>query len=368
MKPYVPKVLPLRNIDCRRLLPLVGNARAAVGSYDGLLHGIVNPDVMLSPLTNEEAVLSSRIEGTQATVDEVLEHEAGLTKEGKKADDIKEIVNYRKALMSGWNALKENSITLHLMRALHKVLLVGVRGQNKNPGEFRKDQNWIGSLGCTIDQATFVPPNPMQLIDHLENWEQYASGDDIDVLIQTGILHAQFELLHPFKDGNGRIGRMIIPLFLFQKKALSQPMFYLSAYLEANRIEYYNKLQNISRHDDWNGWLEFFLKAVTAQANTNNLKVKNIMQLYDDMKLQIQNVTHSQFVIQVLDALFDRPIFRTSDFVLTMQGMTRQTAMSLLKQLKDADILHEIKSASGRKPAVLCFPALLNITEGKRFI
>ena len=144
---------------------------------------------------------------------------------------------------------------------MHKILLSGVRGHNKNPGEVRKEQNWIGTLGCSIEEATFVPPNPMQLSNYLENWERYASGNDIDVLIQTGILHAQFELLHPFKDGNGRLGRIIIPLFLFQKQTLSRPMFYLSAYLEANRDEYYAKLQNISKFNDWNGWLEFFLKA-----------------------------------------------------------------------------------------------------------
>ena len=368
MNPYVPEALPLHDIDCRRLLPFVGDARAAIGSYDGLLHGIVTPSIMLSPLTNEEAVLSSKLEGTQATVDEVLEHEAGIIKEGRKAEDIQEIVNYRRALISGWNELEERPISLHLIRALHKVLLMGVRGQNKSPGEFRNEQNWIGPPGCKMEAATFIPPNPMQLFDYMEAWEQYVSGNDIDVLIQTGILHAQFELLHPFKDGNGRIGRMLIPLFLFQKKVLSQPMFYLSAYLEANRNEYYYRLQNISRSRDWNGWLEFFLKATITQANTNSLKVKNIMTLYEDMKLKVQDITHSQFTLQVVDALFSRPIFSTTDFVSTVHGkMTKQTAMALLKQLKEADILREIQPSSGRKAAILCFPALLNIT-GKKFV
>ena len=368
MQPYVPEALPLNDIDCRRLLPFVGDARAAIGNYDGLLHGIVNPIVMLSPLTNEEAVLSSRIEGTQATIDEVLEHEAGIKKEGKKSEDIQEIVNYRKALMSGWYELEERPITLHLLRAMHKILLEGVRGQNKSPGEFRKEQNWIGSPGCPIEQASFVPPNPMQLFNYLEAWERYASGSDIDVLIQTGILHAQFELLHPFKDGNGRLGRIIIPLFLFQKKALSQPMFYLSAYLEANRSEYYSRLQKISKNKDWNGWLEFFLNAIIIQANVNNIKVKKIINLYEEMKKQIYDATHSQFVIQVLDALFNRPIFSTSDFIINMKGVSRQTAMALLKQLKETNILLELQRGSGRKAGVLFFPELLNITEGKKFL
>ena len=198
-----------------------------------MLRGIVNPHVMLSPLTNEEAVLSSGIEGTQATIDEVLEHEAGIIRTGAKGEDIREILNYRKALSSAQMFLKDRPISMHLIRELHKILLDGVRGQNKTPGEIRTEQNWIGRSGCSLEDASFVPPNPMQLSGHLENWGKYTAGTDIDVLIQAGIVHAQFELLHPFKDGNGRLGRMLIPLFLFQKGALSLPMFYLSAYLEA---------------------------------------------------------------------------------------------------------------------------------------
>ena len=368
MSPYIPNLLPLDNIDCQRLLTFVGNARAAIGRYDGLLHGIVNPTIMLSPLTNEEAVLSSRIEGTQATIDEVLEHEAGMKKDVKKSEDIQEIINYRKALMSAWSELEERPLTLHLLREMHKILLSGVRGHNKNPGEVRKEQNWIGTLGCSIEKATFVPPNPMQLSNYLENWERYASGNDIDVLIQTGILHAQFELLHPFKDGNGRLGRIIIPLFLFQKQALSRPMFYLSAYLEANRDEYYAKLQNISKFNDWNGWLEFFLTATTKQADANSVKIKKIITLYEEMKTRIYEVTKSKFVIQVLDVLFSRPIFSTKDFIIAIKEISKPTAMLLLKQLKKADILLEIQAGSGRRAAILCFPSLLNITEDKKII
>ena len=251
---------------------------------------------------------------------------------------------------------------------MHKILLSGVRGHNKNPGEVRKEQNWIGTLGCSIEKATFVPPNPMQLSNYLENWERYASGNDIDVLIQTGILHAQFELLHPFKDGNGRLGRIIIPLFLFQKQALSRPMFYLSAYLEANRDEYYAKLQNISKFNDWNGWLEFFLTATTKQADANSVKIKKIITLYEEMKTRIYEVTKSKFVIQVLDVLFSRPIFSTKDFIIAIKEISKPTAMLLLKQLKKADILLEIQAGSGRRAAILCFPSLLNITEDKKII
>ena len=367
MKPYEPNKLPLEGLDYQRLFALVGDANAELARYDGLLQGIVNSSVMLSPLTNEEAVLSSKIEGTQATVDDVLEQEAGIPKEGEKAKDIQEIINYREALRSAHRYLNERPITLSFVRGLHKILLNSVRGQDKTPGEFRKDQNWIGKYGCTIEDASFVPPNPLQLQDHLEAWQNYMASNDIDLLLQTAVVHAQFELLHPFKDGNGRIGRILIPLFLYRKKKLSQPMFYLSSYLEANREEYYVRLQNISREGDWDSWIAFFLQAITEQAKNNNAKVNAIMDLYEEIKQQIHGITHSQYTMHLLDAIFDRPIFGTTDFV-QRTGIHKPTAMGLLRQLKHADILKELRPGSGRRAAVLCFPKLLNIAEGKKIL
>ncbi len=367
MKPYIPLNLPLQDLDYQRLFAFVGEANAELARYDGMLQGIVNPSVMLSPLTNEEAVLSSKIEGTQATVDEVLEQEAGLIKEGEKYNDIQEIINYRKALRSANQYLKDQPINLSIVRMLHKTLLSSVRGQEKLPGDFRKDQNWIGTAGCTIDQATYIPPGPLQLLDHLEAWQSYLEFNDIDLLLQVAVVHAQFELLHPFKDGNGRIGRILIPLFLYQKKKLSQPMFYLSSYLEKHRDEYYLRLQNISRDGDWNGWIEFFLKAIIEQSKENSLKVKAIMELYDEMKKRIHDVTHSQYSIKVLDAIFNRPIFKTTDFVAET-AIHKPTAMGLLRQLKKVGVLNELRAGSGRRAAVLCFPELVNIAEGKKII
>ncbi|HBP6254687.1 TPA: Fic family protein, partial [Pseudomonas aeruginosa] len=204
MQPYVPDALPLSELDYRLLLPLVGQANAALARYDGLLAGIPNPAVMLSPLTTQEAVLSSKIEGTQATVDEVLEQEAGLLKEGEKYKDIQEISNYRHALFKAREYLEVYPIRLGFVRELHRILMNSVRGQDKTPGEFRLDQNWIGRQGCSMEQATFVPPNPLQLPDYLQAWELYLDSDDVDFLLQVAVVHAQFELLHPFKDGNGR--------------------------------------------------------------------------------------------------------------------------------------------------------------------
>lgn len=367
MQPYIPDPLPLTELDYRLLLPLVGQANAALARYDGLLQGIPNPAVMLSPLTTQEAVLSSKIEGTQATVDEVLEQEAGLIKEGEKYKDIQEISNYRQALYSAREYLQDYSIRLSFVRELHRILLSSVRGQDKTPGEFRKDQNWIGRYGCTMEQASFVPPNPLQLPDFLQAWEQYLDSNDVDFLLQTAVMHAQFELLHPFKDGNGRIGRILIPLFLYQKKALSQPMFYLSEYLESHRDEYYARLKAISAEGDWNGWIAFFLQAVASQAQQNSERVVAIRTLYEEMKQAIQEATRSQYTVQVLDAIFDRPIFSTTDLIARTQ-IHKPTAMSLIRQLKTAEILQELKAGSGRRAAVLCFPRLLNIAEGRRIL
>ncbi|QZE14073.1 Fic family protein [Halosquirtibacter laminarini] len=365
MRSYIPNDLPIQGLDYQRLFSLVGEANAELARYDGLLQGITNPQVMLSPLTIQEAVLSSKIEGTQATVDEVLEQEAGIRYEGRKLDDIQEVINYRTALYDAYEYLKERPITLSFIKQIHKILLNSVRGQDKSPGEFRKDQNWIGKHGCTIENATFVPPNPLQLENYLDKWQNYIENEEVDVLLQTAIVHAQFELLHPFKDGNGRIGRILIPLFLFQKRKIFQPMFYLSQYLEAHRDEYYNKLQNISRNNDWTGWIEFFLKAITSQAKDNSQKVKDIMSLYDEMKDRVHDITHSQYVIHLLDAIFNKPIFKTSDFI-TATNIQKPTAMGLLKQLKDHNILKELQPGKGRRAAVLCFPALLNISEGRK--
>lgn len=368
MQPYVPDALPLTDLDYRLLLPLVGQANAALARYDGLLQGIPNPAVMLSPLTTQEAVLSSKIEGTQATVDEVLEQEAGLIKEGEKYKDIQEISNYRQALFRAREYLQDYPIRLGFVRELHRILMDSVRGQDKTPGEFRKDQNWIGKAGCAIEEASFVPPNPLQLQDHLQAWERYLDSDDVDFLLQTAVVHAQFELIHPFKDGNGRIGRILIPLFLYQKRALSQPMFYLSEYLENHRDEYYRRLKAISNDGDWNGWIAFFLRATAHQAVQNGQRVGAIKALYDQMKLAIQETTHSQYSVHLLDALFSKPIFRTSDLSQQLAadyGIHEKTTPGLLRQLKEAGILRELQSGSGRRAATLCFPRLINLAEGR---
>lgn len=368
MRPYTPDELPLSNLNFRALFGLVGRANAALARYDGLLQGIPNPAVMLSLLTTQEAVLSSKIEGTQATVDEVLEQEAGLLKEGEKFKDIQEISNYRSALYKARYHLETNPISLSFVRELHRMLMNSVRCQEKAPGEFRTGQNWVGKAGCTVEEAAFVPPSPLRLMDYLQAWERYLNSDDEDHLLQVAVMHAQFELVHPFKDGNGRVGRILIPLFLYQKRDLSQPMFYLSEYLESHRDEYCLRLKDVAGEGDWNGWIAFFLHAIAAQAVQNSKRVRAIMVLYEEMKVAIQEITHSQYSVHLLDTIFRKPVFRTSDLAnrLTAEyGAHEKTAPSLLRQLKESGILREIRPASGRRAATLCFPRLINLAEGR---
>lgn len=362
MEPYIPQVLPLVSLDYQRLFGAAGRANAELARYDGLLQSLVNPGLLLSPLTSQEAELSSRIEGTQASLAEVLEHEAGDIKTGEKGDDIQEIINYRHTLSLAQEVLIDAPITLGLIRQMHKELMNSVRGHNKAPGEFRMEQNWIGSPGCSIAEATFVPPGPLQLMDHLFAWQEYLAFRDIDPLVQTAIVHAQFELIHPFKDGNGRIGRLLIPLFLYQTKTLSQPMFYLSAYLELYRDSYYERLRRVSAEGDWNGWIEFFLQAVIAQAQINSKKVREIHNLYEEMKTQVEDSTQSRYSIRLLDTIFERPIFSTGLFV-EQSGIPRPSAVKLLKKLKDTEILIPLRQSRGRTPEILAFPTLLDIVQ-----
>lgn len=357
---------PPKELDWQQLLPLIGPANAAVARYEGVLHGVPNPSVLLSPLTTQEAVLSSRIEGTQATLGEVLEFEAEEAPDDEstpKKADIQEVLNYRRALNEAIRLLGELPLSQRLIRQVHAVLMQGVRGRNKAPGEYRRVPNWIGPEGCTIEEARFVPCSADQLPGCMDAWEQYLHSDAPDRLVQLAILHAEFESIHPFLDGNGRLGRLLVPLFLFSQGLLSRPNFYISEYLEANREEYYARLGAVSRDDDWTGWCAFFLRAVIAQAETNQRKAQAILTLYQRRKDWVVEVTRSQYAVRALDWMFMRPIFRSSDFVETVE-VPRPTATRILRLLREEGMLRDIHPAAGRRAAILAFPELLNIAEG----
>ncbi len=370
-QPFIPHELPPEKLNWQALVPFIGQANAAIARYDGLLQSLINPNVLLSPITTNEAVLSSRIEGTQASLGEVLEHDAGLDNDKSPAinEDIKEIGNYRMALSMAEAELKHRQLSLNFIKSLHAILMDSVRGQNKQPGKFRNEQNWIGKKGTPIESARFIPPSPLILQEHLEAWETFILREDYhDPLVQLAIIHAQFEILHPFMDGNGRIGRLLIPLFLYAKKCLSRPMFYLSEYLETHRERYYDGLLSITEENNWQGWIEYFLQAVVQQSDTNMHKAKGILTLYETLKDSFISTTHSQFAVPALDAFFKKPIINTADFIQVSGIPNKVTASELLRKLTKSNHIKVLRQGSGRRPTIYALPDLLNITEGKKIL
>lgn len=358
---------PPEVLDLGRLFPVIGPANAAVARYEGVLSGIPNPDVLLSPLTAREAVLSSKIEGTQVTLGEVLEFEAQgnlLDESTPRKADAREVLNYRAALNEATRLMAELPLSQRLIKDTHRVLMDGVRGRNKAPGEYRRIQNWLGPEGCSLEQARFVPPSADTLDDRMSALERYIHADAPDRLVQLAVVHAEFESIHPFLDGNGRLGRLLIPLFLFNHGLLSQPNFYLSEYLEENRDEYYARLRMVSSDGDWTGWIEFFLRGIVAQAEVNIRKAQSILRLHEQKRDWVVEVTHSQYAVRALDWFFQRPIFKTPDFIESVQ-IPGPTARGLIRAFRDNGMLREVVPASGRTPAVYVFAELLNIAEGR---
>jgi Fic family protein len=363
--PAIPPILPVTDLNWQKLMPLISRANAALGRYDGLLRSLPNAAVLLSPITTNEAVLSSRIEGTQATLEEVLLQDGGVETTPERQADMEEVRNYRNALFAAESALEHRPISLSIIKELHQSLMQGVRGQDKTPGQFRIDQNWIGRPGCTMEEARFIPPNPMILPQALEAWADYISSDVDDPVLQIAVVHAQFEILHPFKDGNGRIGRMLIPLLLFQRGLLSRPMFYLSEYLESNRQEYYDRLLRVTDEGNWQGWIEFFTNGVILQADTNLAKAQRILALYNDLKTKFIEATHSQYAVPALDAFFRKPIINSTDFATRSGIPTRFTSNAILKSLTDLELIQIFRQGSGRNPNIYILSELLNIAEGR---
>lgn len=362
MKPYTPRFLPIDDLDWVSLIPQIGEANAAVARYDGLLQSIVNPAVLLSPLTTQEAVLSSRIEGTQATLREVLAYEAEPDlMEGSKFADIQEIINYRNAMAFAVDELQRHPISLNLIKRIHHILLNSVRGRHKKRGEFRTQQNYIGAPGG-LEYATYVPPAPQSLQSLLENLESYIHSDEKDRLVQIALIHAQFEIIHPFLDGNGRVGRILIPLFLYEKGLLSRPMLYISSYLETHRQKYYDQLRAISKHDDYSEWVRFFLTAIIGQATSDAQKAQDIHRLYEEMKANLPTVLRSQFTTSAIDVLFARPIFTSSQFIID-SDISKGSAKRILKRLQEEKVLSILRQGQGRSPNVYMFSKLVDIVE-----
>lgn len=359
---------PPTELDWLQLIPLLGPANAGLARYDGLLSAIPNAHILLSPLTTQEAVLSSKIEGTHVTIGEVLEIEAGGESEAftqPKRLDAEEVLNYRRAMKACVSEMAHRPFSQHILRGAHELLMEGVRGRDKTPGYYRTEQNWIGAAGCTIDTASFVPIAPEHLRLGMDEWERYfGSSTEPDALVQLAIIHVEFEALHPFKDGNGRLGRMLIPLFLHQRKLLASPDFYMSGYLERNREEYQERLRAVSRDGDWTSWCVFFLKGVREQAAENEHRARAILALYDSIKTQVTDLTHSQHAIRAVDFLFQSPIFSAPMFI-NHADIPKPTANRILSLLREAGILVTLEEGRGRRAGIYAFRELLNVAEGR---
>lgn len=357
---------PPKYIDWNSLVRLIGFAHAALARYDATLAVVPNSNILLSPLTTQEAVLSSRIEGTQATMGEVLEYEAGADIKQvneRREGDINEVLNYRQGMRKAVDLLEKLPLCQRVVKEAHKTLLQGVRGQGRDPGGYRKIQNWIGAPGCSIEDARYIPISTDKLETGLREWENFMNEDYPDRLVQLALVHAEFEALHPFLDGNGRLGRMLVPLFMYQSKLIQSPVFYISEFFERHRDEYYEKLLGISKDNDWTAWCAFFLQAVAEQAASNQGKAIAILKLYEKKKSAVIPLTRSQYAIHALDFIFSRPIFKSSDFIQDA-GIPKPTATRILALLRDERILSILREASGRRPAVYAFVELLDIVEG----
>ena len=362
IKAYTPELLPLKSLDWNQLLPILGSAHRELAYFSALLKNIPEASLLLSPLETQEAVLSSRIEGTQATLEEVLRFQAGGQVREEKRNDIQEIINYRKAVEIATKSLESLPLSSRLLKKAHKILLSGVRGENKTPGQFRTGSVFVGPLGKTAEHARYIPPEAQHIANLFSNLEKYMHYEEKDVLVQSAIVHAQFEIIHPFWDGNGRIGRLLIPLFLYSKKIISAPCLYLSEYLEAHRDDYYDNLNKISKSQNWEKWTIFFLEAIAKQSQRNAQKAQKIIDLKGQTMLKIQKATRSQYTPQIVNFISSTPWFTSTQFYNTSK-IPRPSIARLLLAIEQAGIIQKVETGKGRRASLFMFSELLEVID-----
>jgi Fic family protein len=341
---FIPSPLPPRpriRID-DELQRLLSEADRSLGRLDGSVQTLPDPDLFVYMYVRKEAVLSSQIEGTQSSLQDLLAAEARING-ASGPGDVDEVVNYVRAMKQGLARLAELPVCVRLIREIHEQLLHGVRGSKLTPGELRRSQNWIGPGGCTLKDATFVPPPPGDIQSLLGSLESFIHEDDgLPLLIKIGLAHAQFETIHPFLDGNGRIGRLLITFLLCERGALNKPVLYLSHYFKRHRSTYYERLQAVRDHGDWEGWLKFFLHGVAEVSVEAADTARRILQLREDHRQRITNGIGRAAGNghRVLDRLYQHPIVSVND-VRALTGTTFPSANQLVQRLVDLGILGE---------------------------
>lgn len=334
--PYKPTKLPIK-IDKSSFTNELAEACFELGELNGLHRNIPEPSLLIAPLTTKEATISSKIEGTRSTVRDVMLFEAGAA---PKYDDTLEVVNYKRAMYWAMNALKERGFNLSFIKELHSLLLKDTRGHDKR-GEFRKEQVFIGKEGDTIETATYVPPEPILVPEYMENLESYISENGENPLVKAAVIHYQFEAIHPFSDGNGRIGRIIIPLYLYQKKMLFQPILYLSGYFERHRNLYIGALHQVDETKKLEGWIKFFLIAIKEQAKETQTLIKKINDLKDEV-MKKSELMRSPYAHKAVDFFFQRPIFRSPQLIKKIGAKSRMTSLRLLDVFKKSGVVVEL--------------------------
>ncbi len=323
------------------LQTLLSEADRALGYLDGSIQTLPNPDLFVFMYVRKEAVLSSQIEGTQSSLQDVLAAEAKIFTPNQPKD-VDEVVNYVNAMNLGLSLLRSLPVSVRVIRKIHERLLQGIRGSDFSPGELRTSQNWIGYAGCTLNEAIFVPPPHYEVPQKLTELEQFFHNTELPPLITVGIIHAQFETIHPFLDGNGRVGRLLISLLLAERKILQKPVLYLSHYFKNRRESYYSHLQDVRDRGNWESWLEFFLRGIKEVSKEASATAGSILLLREKHRAAItENLGHAAGNgHRVLECLYERPIISIKD-VKGLTGTTYTAANNLVAQMVKNGILRE---------------------------
>lgn len=355
---YVPEPLPPPIEWSAGLAASLSAADRAIGRLAGEGRRLPNPHLLIRPFVRREAVLSSRIEGTQATLGELLAAEAGAVVDRSPAD-LHEVGNYVVALEHGVDRLRAWPLSLRLVRELHDKLMRGVRGDRSAPGEFRTSQNWIGPAGCTLTGATFVPPPPDRLMECLGAWEKFLHSDELPPLVHVALVHSQFEAIHPFLDGNGRVGRLLITLLLVAKGVLPTPLLYLSAWFEATRADYYARLLGVTEKGECEEWLAYFLTGVSTQAEDALGRIQRIDTLQTHWRGQLDRMS-SRLPEKTIGLFIENPFWSVTGLAKRLD-VAFTTAQRAIGRLEDAGIV--ILEGDAKRNRVYCARAILEILE-----
>jgi Fic family protein len=355
---FYPNPLPPEIEFDSALITKLSKADQVLGRLGGEARRLPNPHILIRPFIRREAVYSSRIEGTQATLGELLAAEAGANVD-RSPDDLQEVGNYVAALEHSLQRLTEIPISLRLVKEIHKVLMNKSRGEHAFPGEFRKTQNWIGTPGCTLKEASYIPPPPDVLGEQLGDWERFIHESELPLLVTCALMHYQFEAIHPFIDGNGRVGRLLITLLLCERNALPGPFLYLSAFFDATRRDYYDRLRAITEHGDWIGWLDYFLNGVIRQCEDSLGRAERMNELIEEWKTQIAGVT-PKAAFALVELLAGNP-YITPRSAEENLGVVFNTASKAINVLKDAGILDQV--GDSKRDRLFVATKLLDILE-----